>query len=55
MPRQRVYEPDRILDAVESLAVASGPAAVTIRAISAGVGVSNGALYHTFGSRTALM
>jgi AcrR family transcriptional regulator len=55
MPRPRVYEPDRVLDAVESLAVASGPAAVTIRAISAAVGVSNGALYHTFGSRSGLM
>jgi len=54
MPRPRVYEPDRVLDAVESLAVASGPAAVTIRAISAAVGVSNGALYHTFGSRSGL-
>jgi AcrR family transcriptional regulator len=50
-----MYEPDRVLDAVESLAVASGPAAVTIRAISAAVGVSNGALYHTFGSRSVLM
>ena len=55
MPRPRVYEPDRVLDAVESLAVASGPAAVTIRAISAAIGVSNGALYHTFGSRSGLM
>jgi AcrR family transcriptional regulator len=43
------------LDAVESLTVASGPAAVTIRAVSAAVGVSNGALYHTFESRSGLM
>ncbi len=35
--------------------MASGPAAVTIRAISAAVGVSNGALYHTFGSRSGLI
>ncbi len=55
MPRPRVYEPDRVLDAVESLTVTSGPAAVTIRAISAAVGVSNGALYHTFGSRSGLI
>jgi AcrR family transcriptional regulator len=55
MPRPRLHEPDRVLDAVESLAVASGPAAVTIRAISAAVGMSNGALYHTFGSRSGLM
>jgi AcrR family transcriptional regulator len=55
MPRPRLYEPDRVLDAVESLTVASGPAAVTIRAVSAAVGVSNGALYHTFESRSGLM
>jgi AcrR family transcriptional regulator len=55
MPRPRIYDPDMVLDAVESLAVKSGPAAVTIRAISAAVGVSNGALYHTFGSRAELM
>ena len=55
MPRPRVYEPERLLDAVESLAVAAGPAAVTIRAVSAAVGVSNGALYHTFESRSGLM
>lgn len=55
MPRPRVYEPDQVLDAVESLVVASGPDSVTIRAISASVGVSNGALYHTFGSRAGLM
>lgn len=50
-----MYEPDRVLDAVESLTVAAGPDAVTIRAVSAAVGVSNGALYHTFGSRAGLM
>jgi AcrR family transcriptional regulator len=55
MPRPRVYDPDRVLDAAESLAVTSGPAAVTIRAISAATGVSNGAVYHTFGSRAALL
>ncbi|WP_219065962.1 TetR/AcrR family transcriptional regulator [Candidatus Mycobacterium methanotrophicum] len=54
MPRPRGYEPDRVLDAVESLAVAAGPAAVTIRAIGAAVAVSNGALYHTFGLRSGL-
>lgn len=55
MPRPRVYDQDQVLDAVESLAVASGPSAVTIRAISSAVGVSNGALYHTFGSRAGLL
>jgi AcrR family transcriptional regulator len=52
--RPRVYDQDQILDAVEQLAVQSGPGAVTIRAISAAVGVSNGAVYHTFGSRAGL-
>ncbi|MEZ0364548.1 TetR/AcrR family transcriptional regulator [Mycobacterium sp. pUA109] len=54
MPRPRVHDPDRVLDAVESLAAASGPAAVTIRAIGAAVGMSNGALYHSYGSRAGL-
>jgi AcrR family transcriptional regulator len=55
MPRPRLHDPDRVLDAAETLAVTSGPAAVTIRAIGAAVGVSNGAVYHTFGSRAGLL
>jgi AcrR family transcriptional regulator len=55
MPRPRVHDPNLVLDAAESLAVSAGPAAVTIRAISAAVGVSNGAVYHTFGSRMGLL
>ncbi|MGW4246365.1 TetR family transcriptional regulator [Nocardia sp. NPDC004722] len=55
MPRPRIHDPDLVLDAAEALAVASGPAAVTIRAVAAATGVSNGALYHTFGSRAELV
>ncbi|MDF3341586.1 TetR/AcrR family transcriptional regulator [Mycolicibacterium septicum] len=55
MPRPRLYDPDAVLDAAESLAVHSGPASVTIRAISDAVGLSNGALYHSFGSRAGLL
>lgn len=55
MPRPRVHDPDTVLDAVESMAVTSGLSAVTIRAVSAAVGVSNGALYHQFGSRGGLV
>ncbi|OBG28673.1 TetR family transcriptional regulator [Mycobacterium alsense] len=55
MPRPRLYDQDQILDAVERLAVQSGPAAVTIRAIGDAIGVSNGAVYHTFGSRAGLV
>lgn len=50
-----MYDPEAVLDAAESLVVRSGPAAVTIRAISEAVGLSNGALYHSFGSRAALL
>lgn len=55
MPRPRVYDLDAVLDAAEALAVRSGPTSVTIRAISAAVGLSNGALYHSFGSRAGLL
>src|SRR5690606_28307424 len=33
----------------------SGPAAVTVRAVAAATGMSNGALYHTFGSRAGVL
>ena len=55
MPRPRVHDPDAVLDAVEALVARAGPQAVSIRAVSAAVGVSNGALYHTFISRSGLM
>ncbi|OBH65556.1 TetR/AcrR family transcriptional regulator [Mycobacterium mantenii] len=55
MPRPRMHDPDVVLDAVEDLVARSGPSAVTIRAISSAVGVSNGAVYHTFTSRGGLM
>ncbi|RAU97409.1 TetR/AcrR family transcriptional regulator [Mycobacterium colombiense] len=55
MPRPRMHDPDGVLDAVEELVARSGPTAVTIRAISDAVGVSNGAVYHTFTSRGGLM
>lgn len=55
VPRPRVYDLDTVLDAVEALAAAHGPAAVTIRAVASTAGVSNGALYHSFSSRSELM
>lgn len=55
MPRPRIHDVDRLLDAAESLAVESGAAAVTVRALSERTGVSNGAIYHTFGSRAGLL
>ena len=55
MPRPRVHDLGRVLDVAERLAVSSGPAAVTIRALSEATSVSNGALYHAFGSRAGLL
>ncbi|MFC4373444.1 TetR family transcriptional regulator [Nocardia halotolerans] len=55
MPRPRTHDPQTVLDAAESLAARSGPAAVTVRAVAAATGVSNGALYHTFGSRREVL
>lgn len=55
VPRPRVYDLDTVLDAVESLAAAQGPAAVTVRAVASAAGLSNGALYHNFSSRSELM
>jgi AcrR family transcriptional regulator len=50
-----VYDRDAMLDAAEELAVEGGVKAVTIRAVSERAGISNGAIYHAFGSRGGLV
>jgi AcrR family transcriptional regulator len=55
MPRPQVYDRDAMLDAAEGLAVEGGVKAVTIRAVSERAGISNGAIYHAFGSRGGLV
>ncbi|MUL47543.1 TetR/AcrR family transcriptional regulator [Mycobacterium sp. CBMA293] len=55
MPRPRVYDLDAVLDAAESLAVEAGPAGVTTRSVATAAGISNGAIYHNFGSRAELV
>jgi AcrR family transcriptional regulator len=50
-----VHDLGRVLDVAEELAVTAGPAAVTIRALSDATSVSNGALYHAFGTRAGLL
>lgn len=55
MPRPRTHDLDRLMDAAEALAVESGAAAVTVRALSGLTAVSNGAIYHAFESRTGLL
>ena len=54
MPRPQVYDRDAMLDAAEELAVEGGVKGVTIRAVSERAGISNGAIYHAFGSRGGL-
>src|SRR5690348_7598380 len=44
-----------MLDAAEQLAVEGGVTAVTIRAVAERAGISNGAIYHAFGSRGGLV
>jgi len=55
MPRPQVYDRDAMLDAAEQLAAEGGVTAVTIRAVSERAGISNGAIYHAFGSRGGLV
>jgi len=55
MPRPQVYDRDAMLDAAEGLAVEGGIKALTIRAVSERAGISNGAIYHAFGSRGGLV
>jgi AcrR family transcriptional regulator len=55
VPRPRIHDRDTVLDAAERLAVETGPAGVTTRAVAAAAGVSNGAIYHSFRSRGDLV
>ncbi|MEV0947055.1 helix-turn-helix domain-containing protein [Rhodococcus sp. NPDC049939] len=55
MPRPRVHDLDDALDAAERLAVEGGPSAVTLRAVAGATAMSNGAIYHAFGSRGGLV
>lgn len=55
MPRPRTHDLDAVLDAAQKLAVDAGAAAVTVRALAEVTGVSNGAIYHAFGSRAGLL
>ncbi|MBF6351166.1 MULTISPECIES: TetR/AcrR family transcriptional regulator [Nocardia] len=55
MPRPRIHDLEYLLDTAEQMAVDTGPATVTVRALSAATAVSNGAIYHAFGSRSGLM
>lgn len=55
MPRPRMYDPELIMDAAERLVAASGPDGITVRGLASATGVSNGAIYHAFGSLPVLL
>lgn len=55
MARPRVHDLDRLLDAAERLVVDVGAQGVTVRSLATAAGVSNGTIYHAFGSLGALL
>ncbi|MFC7722224.1 TetR/AcrR family transcriptional regulator [Nonomuraea recticatena] len=55
MARPRIHDPELILDTAERLVAGSGPDGVTIRGLAAATGMSNGAIYHSFGSLPTLL
>lgn len=55
MPRQRLHSVDDLLDVAEQLVTSGDPAGLTLRALAASAGASNGTIYHAFGSREELL
>ncbi|MEV6159527.1 helix-turn-helix domain-containing protein [Nonomuraea sp. NPDC052129] len=55
MPRPRIHDLDHLLDVAERLVVDGGPDGLTVRGLAAASGVSNGAIYHAFGSLPVLL
>lgn len=55
MARPRVHDQQTLLDEARAIWVESGLEALTIRALSARSGASNGVIYHAFGSRSTLL
>ncbi|HEY3688531.1 MAG TPA: helix-turn-helix domain-containing protein [Streptosporangiaceae bacterium] len=55
MPRPRMHDLDRLLDVAERLVAEGGPERLTVRGLADAAGVSNGVIYHAFGSRPVLL
>lgn len=55
MARPRTHDLDRVLDVAEELVAREGLEGFTVRRLSAAAGISNGAVYHAFGSVPALL
>ena len=55
MARPRLHSPDALLDSAEELVVEHGRAGLTVRALTARTGASNGSVYHAFGDLETLL
>ncbi|MEU7855499.1 helix-turn-helix domain-containing protein [Nonomuraea sp. NPDC049141] len=55
MARPRTHDLDQLLDVAERLVADGGPERFTVRALAEASGVSNGAIYHAFGSLPVLL
>ena len=55
MARPREHDLDDLLDHARTIWAREGRTALTIRSLSVAAGVSNGAIYHAFGSRGRLL
>lgn len=55
MPRPRLHDVDHVLDVAEELLASRGASGVTLRTLATAAGVSNGSLYHAFGSLPELL
>lgn len=55
MPRPRLHSFDTLLDEAERLVTTGDPAGLTLRALAARAGASNGTIYHAFGSKEELL
>lgn len=55
MGRAPRFTSDQLLDAALEIALAKGPAAVSMAAVAAAVGAPSGSMYHRFANRNELM
>lgn len=55
VPRPRIHSLDELLDIAEELVTGGEPGGLTLRGLADSAGVSNGTIYHAFGSKEELL
>ena len=55
MARPRLHSLDDLLDVAEQIVVSGDPGGLTLRGLATTAGVSNGTIYHAFGSKEELL